>query len=79
MEQALEEIAVLKKRAAKVGVYGKPRVQPRLAHGARSRQPAHRLRSRRDRAALERKESRGGHFRDDYPEQGCENGRSSTS
>ena len=37
MEKAVEEIAALKKRAAKVGRYGKPRVQQRMAYGARSR------------------------------------------
>ena len=46
---------------------GAPPVQPRLAPGARPAEHAHRLRVR-GAAALERQESRGGHTRDDYPD-----------
>ncbi len=61
-------------RAARAGEQGRrrrqPRVQPGLAHGARPREHAH-LSPRRSRARrIERKESRGGHFREDYPGQG---------
>ena len=43
------------------------RVQPRLARRARSAQPADRLGGDHARRRIERRESRGGHFRDDYP------------
>ena len=55
-------------RAAKVQRDGQPRVQPRLAHRAGPAQPADRLRGGHAGRASLRKESRGGQFRDDYPE-----------
>ena len=67
MQRALEVLEALKERAARAGVTGQPRIQPRLAHGL----DLHNLLTVSEaitRSAIERKESRGGHFREDYPE-----------
>ena len=67
MEQALAAIAALKERAGRAGVPGNREYNPGwhtavdLAHLVTVSEAI-------TRAALERKESRGGHFRDDHPE-----------
>ena len=60
MQQALEEITKLRARAAQRRHRGQPRIQHRLAHGARSGQSAGDFRDRSRIAGIERKESRGG-------------------
>ena len=67
MQQALDGSPRSRQRAAKRRRRRQPRVQPGLAHGARPAEPADRSEAI-TRVGLERKESRGGHFRDDYPD-----------
>jgi succinate dehydrogenase / fumarate reductase flavoprotein subunit len=66
LERALEELELLKDRAAKVGVEGHRQYNPgwHLTLDLRSMLAVSECVTR---AALERKESRGGHTRDDYP------------
>jgi succinate dehydrogenase / fumarate reductase flavoprotein subunit len=67
MRRALTCIEDLRKRAAQVGVGGHREYNP----GWHAALDLHRLLTVSEaitRAALERKESRGGHFRDDYPD-----------
>jgi succinate dehydrogenase / fumarate reductase flavoprotein subunit len=66
MEKAVEEIAVLKQRAAKVGATGNREYN----NGWHTGLDLHNLLTMAEVVAIagaERKESRGGHFRDDYP------------
>jgi succinate dehydrogenase / fumarate reductase flavoprotein subunit len=67
MERALECIQVLKQRAAKVGVRGNREYNPGW-HTALDLRNLLTVSEAIARCALERKESRGGHFRDDYPD-----------
>jgi succinate dehydrogenase / fumarate reductase flavoprotein subunit len=67
MEQALEGIAGLKARAERVGVTGNREYNPGW-HTALDLAHLLTISEAIARSALERKESRGGHFRDDYPE-----------
>ncbi|MEP6992232.1 MAG: fumarate reductase/succinate dehydrogenase flavoprotein subunit [bacterium] len=67
MERALQEIEVLKQRAAKVGVPGNREYNPGW-HTALDLRHLLIVSEAVTRCALERKESRGGHFRDDYPD-----------
>ncbi len=67
MERALSEIEVLKERAANVGVPGNREYNPGW-HTALDLRHLLIISEGIARSALERKESRGGHFRDDYPE-----------
>jgi succinate dehydrogenase / fumarate reductase flavoprotein subunit len=67
MEQALREIAVLKQRAQMVGVQGNREYNPGW-HTALDLNNLLTVSEAVARSALERKESRGGHFRDDYPD-----------
>ena len=67
MEQALEGIAKLKERAAKVGVDGNREYNPGW-HTALDLNNLLTVSEAITRAAIERKESRGAHFRDDFPD-----------
>ena len=67
MQQALDGVAALRARSRKVGVHGNREYNP----GWHTALDLHHLMTVSEaitRAAIERKESRGGHFRDDYPE-----------
>ena len=67
MRQALDGVAKLRDRATKVGVHGNREYNP----GWHTALDLHHLMTVSEaitRAAIERKESRGGHFRDDYPD-----------
>jgi succinate dehydrogenase / fumarate reductase flavoprotein subunit len=66
MQQALDEIAVLKQRAEKLIVEGHRQYNPGW-HLALDLHNMLRVSECIARAALERTESRGGHTRDDYP------------
>jgi succinate dehydrogenase / fumarate reductase flavoprotein subunit len=66
LKQALEDIAGLKERAARVAVEGHRQYNPGW-HLALDLQPMLAVSECITRAALERRESRGGHTRDDYP------------
>ena len=66
MRRALDGVAKLRDRATKVGVHGNREYNP----GWHTALDLHHLMTVSEaitRAAIERKESRGGHFRDDYP------------
>src|ERR1700748_3046437 len=67
MERALDGIAKLKQRAEKVGVTGNREYNPGW-HTALDLNNLLTVSEAVTRAALLRKESRGAHFRDDYPE-----------
>ena len=79
MEEALEQLADLKARAAGVTVEGAPAVQPRLAPGARPATTCCWSRSASPARRSMREESRGGHTRDDYPGDGSRLAHRSTS
>jgi succinate dehydrogenase / fumarate reductase flavoprotein subunit len=66
MASAVEELAVLRERAARVGVNGHLEYNPGW-HTALDLRHLLTVSEAIARAALERRESRGGHFRDDYP------------
>jgi len=67
MERALEAVKTLAERAKKVGVNGNREYNPGW-HTALDLRNLLTVSEAITRSALERKESRGGHFRDDYPE-----------
>ncbi|HMA21639.1 MAG TPA: fumarate reductase/succinate dehydrogenase flavoprotein subunit [Gemmatimonadaceae bacterium] len=67
MQQALEGLAALRNRAARVFVPGNREYNPGW-HTALDLQNLLTVAEAVTRSAIERKESRGGHFRDDYPE-----------
>jgi succinate dehydrogenase / fumarate reductase, flavoprotein subunit len=67
MSQALEGLAALRERAARVSVPGNREYNPGW-HTALDLQNLLTVAEAVTRSAIERKESRGGHFRDDYPE-----------
>jgi len=67
MRSALEQLQVLRQRAARVGVGGHREYNPGW-HAALDLHNLLTVSEAVTRCALERKESRGGHFRDDYPE-----------
>jgi succinate dehydrogenase / fumarate reductase flavoprotein subunit len=67
MEQALGELESLKQRAERVGVPGNREYNPGW-HTALDLRHLLIVSEAIARCALERRESRGGHFRDDYPD-----------
>jgi succinate dehydrogenase / fumarate reductase flavoprotein subunit len=67
MERALTELESLKQRAAQVGVPGNREYNPGW-HTALDLKHLLIVSEASTRSAIERKESRGGHFRDDYPD-----------
>jgi succinate dehydrogenase / fumarate reductase flavoprotein subunit len=67
MELALAKIGKLKQRAAQVGVRGNREYNPGW-HTALDLKNLLTVSEALTRCAMERKESRGGHFRDDYPD-----------
>jgi succinate dehydrogenase / fumarate reductase flavoprotein subunit len=67
MKRALEEISRLRERARSVGVAGNREYNPGW-HTALDLGNLLTVSEAITRAAIERQESRGGHFRDDYPE-----------
>ncbi|HEX2094615.1 MAG TPA: fumarate reductase/succinate dehydrogenase flavoprotein subunit [Longimicrobiaceae bacterium] len=73
MERALDGISRLWERAARVGVVGNREYNPGW-HTALDLPNLLTVSEAIARSALERKESRGGHFRDDYPEKDPEYG-----
>jgi succinate dehydrogenase / fumarate reductase flavoprotein subunit len=67
MRRALDGVATLRERARTVGVHGNREYNP----GWHTALDLHHLLTVSEaitRAAIERKESRGGHFRDDFPD-----------
>jgi succinate dehydrogenase flavoprotein subunit len=73
MERALDGIKALKDRASRVAVKGNREYNPGW-HTALDLDNLLTVSEAITRCALERKESRGGHFRDDYPEKSAEYG-----
>jgi succinate dehydrogenase / fumarate reductase flavoprotein subunit len=67
MKRALEAVKGLQKRAEKVGVPGNREYNPGWST-ALDLHPLLTVSEAIAKAAIERKESRGGHFRDDYPD-----------
>jgi succinate dehydrogenase / fumarate reductase flavoprotein subunit len=74
MQAQLPKIEELRERAAKVGVTGNREYNPGW-HTALDLANLLTVSEAVTRAAIERKESRGGHFRDDFPEKSDEFGR----
>jgi succinate dehydrogenase / fumarate reductase flavoprotein subunit len=73
MKRALDELARLRERGARVRVEGNRDYNPGW-HTALDLPNLFTVSEAITRAAIERKESRGGHFRDDYPEKSKEAG-----
>ena len=73
MQEALKEIIRLEEQAGRVGVYGNREFNAGW-HTALDLPNLLTVSEAVTRAAIERKESRGGHFRDDYPEKSPEYG-----
>jgi succinate dehydrogenase / fumarate reductase flavoprotein subunit len=67
MQRALDGLSELRRRAARVGVGGHREYNPGW-HAALDLANLLTVSEAITRAAIERRESRGGHFRDDYPE-----------
>jgi len=74
MARALETVGSLQARAERVGVTGNREFNPGW-HTALDLRHLLTVSEAITRCAIERKESRGGHFRDDYPEKGAEYGK----
>jgi succinate dehydrogenase / fumarate reductase flavoprotein subunit len=73
MQRALDGVAKLRERAREVGVYGNREYNPGW-HTALDLAHLLSVAEAVTLAALERKESRGGHFRDDHPEKDADFG-----
>jgi len=73
MQQALSELAVLKDRAARAGVIGHREYNPGW-HTSIDLKNLLTVSEAITRSAIERKESRGGHFREDFPDKATEFG-----
>jgi succinate dehydrogenase / fumarate reductase flavoprotein subunit len=71
MQQALAELAALKQRAARAGITGHREYNPGW-HTAIDLQNLLTVSEAIARSAIERKESRGGHFREDFPDKHAE-------
>jgi succinate dehydrogenase / fumarate reductase flavoprotein subunit len=71
MQQALEGLDALRSRASRVSVPGNREYNPGW-HTALDLQNLLTVAEAVTRSAIERKESRGGHFRDDYPDKSAE-------
>ena len=71
MQQALQELGVLKARAANAGIQGHREYNPGW-HTAIDLGNLLTVSEAITRSAIERKESRGGHFREDYPDKNPE-------
>ncbi len=69
MQRALDGLGPLRERASRVGVGGHREYNPGW-HAALDLHNLLTVSEAITRSALERRESRGGHFRDDYPGQG---------
>ena len=78
MQQALAELGGLKARAARAAVIGHREYNPGW-HTAIDLRHLLTVSEAITRSAIERKESRGGHFREDYPGQGRRSSPRSTS
>jgi succinate dehydrogenase / fumarate reductase flavoprotein subunit len=74
MRRALDALRILRERAQKVSVTGNREYNPGW-HTALDLQSLLTVSEIVARAALERKESRGGHFRDDFPEKDASYGK----
>jgi succinate dehydrogenase / fumarate reductase flavoprotein subunit len=73
MQRALKTVGTLQARADRVGVTGNREYNPGW-HTALDLRHLLTVSEAITRCAIERKESRGGHFRDDYPDKGAEFG-----
>ena len=73
--KALEEIEELKERAPRRRAPGNREYNPGWHTALRPAQPARDLREAIDARGAERKESRGGHFREDFPDKDAEFGK----
>ena len=73
MQEAAKDLAVLKERAARAGVTGHREYNPGW-HTAIDLKHLLTVSEAIARSAIERKESRGGHFREDFPEKNPEYG-----
>jgi succinate dehydrogenase / fumarate reductase flavoprotein subunit len=73
MQEAVHELASLKERAARAGVTGHREYNPGW-HTAIDLKNLLAVSEAIARSAIERKESRGGHFREDFPEKNPEYG-----
>ena len=71
MQHALVELAALRKRAAAVGIGGNREYNPGW-HTAMDLPNLLAMSEAIARSAIERKESRGGHFREDYPDKNAD-------
>jgi succinate dehydrogenase / fumarate reductase flavoprotein subunit len=74
MSKALENLGKMKERASKVAVYGHREYNPGW-HTALDLKHLLTISEATTLAALERKESRGGHFREDFPDKSTEDAK----